>query len=554
MLVVSCGGDFEPGVHRRDQDQGFDRKPRAFWPQMVKRQEGMGRTLMLQGCASDVGKSVLTAAFCRILADDGWRVAPFKAQNMALNSFVTLEGGEIGRAQAMQAEAAGVAPHVDMNPILQKPVSDTMAQVIVEGVPIGNMTAKEYLDFKQTQGRAIVARALQRLRQRFDIVILEGGGSPAEVNLRQHDLVNMAAAEMADAPVVLIGDIDRGGVFAYLVGTMLLLNEKERARVKAVLINKFRGSQCLLEPGLRLLEKKISRPVLGVIPYFTDLRLPEEDAVGEGNESLADGDVDIAVLYLPHISNFTDFDPLAAEPGVRLRYVRSVRELGTPDVIFIPGTKNTMADLAYLRQSGWEEAIRIARRSGVIIGGICGGYQMLGRWIHDQDGVDGESPGTMAGMQLLDIETRFERQKATRQVVGELVAGFGPDKLGQGERIEGYEIHMGVSYPADDAAVSSLARIRDRYGGHLSGDSYRLDGAVSPDGLVFGTYVHGLFDQDGVRHCLLRWIRERKWSTNRQAQTVSWRQQRLEAYRQLADRVREAVDMDMLYHILGIKR
>jgi adenosylcobyric acid synthase len=454
--------------------------------------------LMVQGTASHAGKSTLVTALCRILRQDGYRVAPFKAQNMALNSFVAAEGGEIGRAQALQAEAAGVDPSIDMNPILLKPEADACAQVIVSGRSIGSMVAGEYQRRKLELWPTVTA-ALDRLRERYEIIVAEGAGSPAEINLQHSDLANMRIARHAQAPVLLVGDIDRGGVFASLLGTLELLETGDRALVRGFAINKFRGDPAILAPGLDFLVERTGVPVLGVVPYLRDLDLPEEDSLAldePRRERGAGHTVDIAVIRLPRIANFDEFAPLEAEPAVSLRYVEHPDAMGTPDLVIIPGTKTTVADLAWLRTCGLAQRLAELPTSGVPLLGICGGYQMLGRLIHDPDSSE-SGQKTVQGLGLLPVETTFATVKRTVRVRGQMLASRGPLATAEGAEIVAYEIHMGRSVA--DASLRPLVRIEQRSGESAS----ELDGAVSVDGLVIGTYLHGLLENDAVRHALV---------------------------------------------------
>ncbi|MFO7820431.1 MAG: cobyric acid synthase, partial [Halanaerobacter sp.] len=399
----------------------------------------MADTIMVQGTASHVGKSVLTSALSRILVQDGYRVAPFKSQNMALNSYVTKGGGEIGRAQAVQAEAAKVEATVDMNPILLKPKEDTTAQVIIHGQVQQNMTAKEYFNEQQV-GLTAVQESLARLKQEFEVVAIEGAGSPAEVNLRDYDLVNMKIAKLAQAPVILVADIDRGGVFASIIGTLELLTTEERDMIEGIIINKFRGQKSRLQSGLDYIEEETGIPILGVVPYFDDFKIPEEDAIASAEQGSAEYELDIAVIKLPHISNFTDFAALAQVPETRVRYVAPQEDLGAPDLIILPGTKNTIEDLQCLYQTGLAEQIIELAQSEVPIVGICGGYQMLGRIIYDPCSVETERD-KIEGLGLLDIETTLVAEKITAQVQAEIKTEqmFAASQ----ELISGYEIHMG---------------------------------------------------------------------------------------------------------------
>jgi adenosylcobyric acid synthase len=497
---------------------------------------------MIQGTGSHVGKSVLAAALCRIFRQDGYSVAPFKSQNMALNSFVTKQGGEMGRAQVMQAQAAGVEPSVDMNPILLKPVSQVGAQVIIHGRPIGNMSAREYHQFKRKAERYI-RQSYTRLAASHDIIVIEGAGSPAEINLKSQDVVNMRVAQLTAAPVILCGDIDRGGVFASLIGTLQLLSPSERRRVKALHINKFRGDVEILKPGLEFLQKKSGKPLLGVTPYIDDLGLAEEDHLPDerGRRDLPRSPeaVNIGVIVLPHISNFTDFDPLEQEPGVQLKYFRRGERLNGADVIIIPGTKNTLADFRYLQRHGYDQQIKELHRQGAMIVGICGGYQMLGQRIIDSGGAEWRA-GETEGLGLLDVVTVFAPHKITAQVEAR------PRHLPfyQGT-LSGYEIHMGRSQLGSGAKTAF--RLEKRGSEPVGLD----DGAVSKDGLVWGTYLHGLFDNDGFRRGFLDYIRRRRGITApaRPTEMNTWKLQQ-QAYDRLADIVRASLDMDLVYSIL----
>jgi len=502
---------------------------------------------MIQGTGSGVGKSVLVAALCRIFKQDGFQVAPFKAQNMALNSGVTGDGKEMGRAQIMQAQAAGVEPRVEMNPILLKPHEDKMAQVIVLGEVVRQMSAQGYHRYKP-QLLQVVADSLAALRREYDVVVIEGAGSPAEINLKEHDIVNMKTAELADAPVLLVGDIDKGGVFAWLVGTMELLDPAERARVGGFIINKFRGDLSLLRPGLDWLERRMGMPVVGVIPYFHDIRVPEEDAIPEwarqaGGEAGGEK-LNVAVIYLPHISNFTDFDPLTAEPSVHVRYVRLNEELGEPDAVVIPGSKNTVGDLIEVRKQGLAEQIIALAERGTPIIGICGGYQMLGRELIDEEGVESSRHCT-PGLNLLGIVTTFAPRKTLSQTKAEVISDSAPFASVRGMVIEGYEIHTGQSRLGPEVQPVFLVRGKQRDG------NVAHDGAMSRSGLIWGTYLHGLFDNDRFRLAFVNWLRTRRgWSPL--ADTSSILAQLEVEYDKLADLVRDSLDMDLIYEIVGL--
>lgn len=507
-------------------------------------------TLMLQGTASDVGKSLLTAALCRIFKQDGRRVAPFKSQNMSLNSYVTPDGKEIGRAQGMQADACGIAATTDMNPILLKPKKDMAAQVVVHGKPIGDWDARTYREQYLPQAERIVREALARLREQYEVVVLEGAGSPAEVNLKDRDIVNMRLAAWADAPVILVADIDRGGVFASIVGTMEILEPEERERVQGVIINKFRGDLSLLAPGLKWLERRIGKPVLGVVPFLDDLPLEDEDSASlDGKTGLsaaaasaASHPLDIAVIRLPRISNFTDFDPLHREPCVRVRYVRSVREWGAPDVVILPGSKNTVEDLLFLRESGLEKLLLNHIDHGGSTIGICAGYQMMGSRLLDPDLIESDVP-ELPGLGIFPMETVFTPDKRTEQISGSVIAeGFGA----RGVPIEGYEIHMGRTrflQPVSSPFRIRLNRLPD------TPEVYHMDGAATEDGRLWGTYVHGIFHNDEFRR---GWLNEMRRATGREAlkSFVSFHELRERSFDRLADQVRRHVDMERIYAIL----
>jgi adenosylcobyric acid synthase len=498
-----------------------------------------GKCIMVQGTASSVGKSLLTAAIGRILKQDGYSVAPFKSQNMALNSFITRQGGEMGRAQVVQAEACGVEPTVEMNPVLLKPTSDQGSQVIVNGCAIGNMNAVDYYAYKPVL-KGVIQEAYDQLESKHDFVIIEGAGSPAEINLRENDIVNMGMAEMADAPVLLVGDIDKGGVFASLAGTMMLLREDERARVKGILINKFRGDVKLLEPGLKMLEDIVHVPVLGVIPYI-QLDIDDEDSVTERFHRQVEGDIDIAVIRLRRISNFTDFNALALEDGVAIRYVSTVAELGQPDAILLPGSKNTLEDLEALRRVGLDEAITRYARSGGIVFGVCGGYQMLGNKLHDPDRTE-SNLGSIPGLGLLDMEVEFEREKITSQVFARLGSPwFG---LTESITLEGYEIHMGRNrIGADSRPFTTVTR-------RAGVDIEESDGIANPKGNVMGTYLHGIFDNPAFLRAFVNMLRTGRGLPPLAGETVDYKQYKQQQYDRLASHVRANVDMSAIMQIL----
>lgn len=441
------------------------------------------RTLMVQGTLSDAGKSTVVAGLCRVLYRRGVRVTPFKPQNMALNSAVTDDGGEIGRAQAVQAMACGLSPHTDMNPVLLKPNTDVGAQVIIQGRALATLDARDYNAYKATARRAVL-ESYDRLRRQFDVVLVEGAGSPAEVNLRHNDIANMGFAEAVDCPVILVGDIDRGGVFAQIIGTLELLSQSERSRVKGFVINRFRGDLSLLASGLDWLQARTSRPVLGVLPYLQGLHLEAEDAVQAQTHAKGPDALRVVVPVLPRISNHTDFDPLRLHPQVDLHYVGGGAVPPPADLIILPGSKCVRADLAWLRANGWEARIQRHLRYGGRVMGICGGFQMLGRVIDDPLGLEGDA-GSSAGLGLLEMQTRLAADKQLRNVDGALAFGSAP-------YVRGYEIHAGVTTgPALENPAVDLHS--------------RSDGAISADKQIIGTYLHGLFESSAACDALLRW-------------------------------------------------
>lgn len=467
------------------------------------------RALAIFGTGSDVGKSLITAGICRLLHRSGVHVAPFKAQNMSLNSFVTPEGHEIGRAQALQAEACGIPPHVDMNPILLKPESDNCSQVVVRGKVLGKHDASAYFDGRQGLW-SVVAECYARLAGQYEVIVIEGAGSAAEVNLRKRDLVNWPVAELADAQVVLVADIDRGGVFAQVLGTLDLLAPDERVRVCGVIINKFRGDATLFADGVRFLEARSGLPVLGVVPFLRDLMLDQEDSLDLGlnrQTRFASDRLNIAVIILPHMSNFTDFNMLASETDVTLKYVTSPSMLAETDVVIIPGSKNTLADLSYLKKEGYVPALDDHLHSRRELIGICGGYQMLGRTISDPWEV--EQGGMIDGLSYLNTETELKQAKCTTQVEASTEDVFMRDQI----LVRGYRIHMGVTR----RVIEELPCFKVRRHPVLSEDARlnttreeEFDGAIRKDGLVWGTYIHGLFDEPGFRRAWLNRARMRK--------------------------------------------
>ncbi|MCF6158000.1 MAG: cobyric acid synthase [wastewater metagenome] len=533
----------------------------------------LNKNLMIQGTGSHVGKSILVCALCRILRQDGYSVAPFKAQNMSLNSFVTRDGKEMGRAQVVQAEAAGITPVAEMNPILLKPTGDAGSQVVVMGKPIGNMTAKEYYQ-KKNEFVSVIQHAYDTLRNRFDIVLIEGAGSPAEINLKDGDIVNMGMARMASAPVLLVTDIDRGGAFAWIVGTLELLSADERDLVKGIIFNKFRGDKGILKPGLDMLGERIKKPVAGVIPYIHDLgiddedsvtleydrnskfyqiedilkSLPDEEGVKEGGGTWkgnsSNGFIDIAVIKLPRISNFTDFTTFAHEKGVRLRFVDKVRDIGKPDLLIIPGTKNTIEDLISLKERGiFDEIVRLSR-DRILIMGICGGYQMLGCQINDPYHIE-SSKSSIQGLGLLNTITTFAREKQTYQVRIQILEHMGLFHM-DGE-LTGYEIHMGETIYHGHNAFKPFGKIIERAGKAVD----IMDGCVSDNGNVLGTYIHGIFDNDEFRSKLIHYL-EMKKGLRTSAGYRDFKNIKEQKYDELAGIVRRNIHMDMIYEILQV--
>lgn len=480
-------------------------------------------TLMVQGTTSDAGKSTLVTALCRWLKRQGVSVVPFKPQNMALNSAVTADGGEIGRAQAVQAQAAGLPPHTDMNPVLLKPNSDIGAQVIIHGRALSSMDAVAYHDYKKVAMQAVL-QSHQRLSAAYPVVMVEGAGSPAEINLRAGDIANMGFAEAVDCPVILIADIDKGGVFAHLVGTLALLSESEQARVQGFVINRFRGDIALLQPGLDWLEQRTGKPVLGVLPYLMDFHLEAEDAIDVRQSAKAAERIKVVVPVLPRISNHTDFDPLRLHPQVELTFVGPGQVIPAADLIILPGSKSVRADLAFLREQGWPGAIARHLRYGGKLLGICGGLQMLGTQIDDPHGLEGAA-GSSDGLGLLAFTTVLEPQKQLRNVRGQLCLENVP--------VSGYEIHAGVS---TGAGLNAAVRL----------DDGRSDGALSADGQVLGTYLHGLFEGSEACSALLR------WAGLRDAQTVDYHALRERDIERLADLVEAHLDTQKLRTLCGL--
>ena len=493
----------------------------------------MAYPIMIQGTMSNAGKSFLAAALCRIFHQDGYRTTPFKSQNMALNSYITQEGAEIGRAQAMQAQAAGIEPAAQMNPVLLKPTCDVGSQVIVNGVPIGDMSARDYYRRKKELVPQI-RRAYDALAAEYEIIVIEGAGSPVELNLNDDDFVNMGMARLVDAPVLLVGDIDRGGVFAQLLGTLMLFEEEERARVKGLIVNQFRGDITLFDDGVKILEERGGVPVLGVVPHIR-VDLEDEDSLSEKLSAEGGGLIDIAVIRFPRISNFTDFDVFRQYEGVSVRYVTDPHRLGRPDLILLPGTKSTIADLKWMRTGGLEIAVRRAAADGVPVFGICGGYQMLGGEISDPQGAEGG--GVIEGLGLLSGRTVFEPEKRRTQTCGHFADPAGFFACLSGAAYEGYEIHMGVTH-TDGAPLLTT-------GENLpSGESA---------GNVCGCYVHGIFDAPEVSEALVRALFERKGIpfSGGIVDRKAYKEQQFDI---LADAVRGSLDMDLLYDIVFRQR
>lgn len=503
----------------------------------------MPLAIMIQGTASDVGKSVLVAGLCRIFMQDGLRTSPFKSQNMALNSGITPDGKEMGRAQIFQAEAAGIAPDVRMNPVLLKPTSDCRAQVVLMGRVATSMDAVAYHNYKP-QLRRQLQEVYRSLAAEHQAMVLEGAGSPAEINLRDRDIVNMGMAELAQCPVILVADIDRGGVFAAIYGTLALLAETERWRVKGVIINKFRGDKALLYSGIEQIEALTGVPVLGVMPWL-NIDLEDEDSVvlDRGKyDPLTAKDLDIAVIQLPYMSNFTDFNPLAAQPDVRLRYVSQPHELQGCDLLILPGSKNTLQDLRWLREQGLEQALIAHHQAGGAVVGICGGYQMLGKDIYDavESGL-----GEMAGIGLLDVTTRFASEKTTTRVKGSTLSSLPGIFSGcSSQEIAGYEIHMGATLPGPESVP--FARLTE-----CNAQAYQAcEGALAESGRVLGTYLHGIFDSGEFTRALLNALRVRKGLPVWTGETFDYQQHKQRQFDILACAMRENIDIERIYQIM----
>ncbi|MFF2591412.1 cobyric acid synthase [Peribacillus butanolivorans] len=496
------------------------------------------RSIMIQGTSSDVGKSLICTALCRVFSNKGLRVVPFKSQNMALNSYVTLDGGEIGRAQGVQAEAARITATTDMNPILLKPKQDMVSEVIVHGKHFLDMDAKSYRYQFVQEAMPIVRKSVEKLQDEYDIIVLEGAGSPAEINLKDRDIANMRMAKLADASVILVADIDRGGVFASIIGTLALLDKDERECVKGIIINKFRGMRELLDDGIDWVEKETGIPVLGVLPYI-DVNIEAEDSLALSSlrfkkPKKAEFPIDVAVLRLPRISNFTDVDPFFDEPGVGVRLVGNVHELGNPDLLILPGTKNTMEDLEWLRRAGLDRAIQDLREKGTLIFGICGGFQMLGTKLFDPDAVEGCGENAI-GLSLLPVQTVFNAEKKTVQMEGVLSSGIMEGEM----NLTGFEIHLGRT-SLDSALVRPFLLLKDG----------REDGAISADNKVIGTYLHGIFHNRLFTRMLVNQIRRSKGLDEVKENVQSDSERREEAYNLLASHLEENIDMDTIYEWL----
>lgn len=476
------------------------------------------KAIMVVGTTSHAGKSLITTALCRILSRRGWRVAPFKGQNMALNAYVTSSGGEMGYAQAVQAWGAGITPWVEMNPILLKPQGDMTSQVIIKGKAVGNVGASDYYEQYFDIGWEAIKESLQRLSEEFDFLVCEGAGSPAEINLKHRDLSNMRIATYLNSPTILVVDIDRGGAFAHVVGTLELLETEEKKLIKGIIINKFRGQRSILEPGIEWLEKRIGIPVIGVIPWIDEL-FPAEDSVSllERRTNKPNSDINITVLRLPHISNFTDFDPLEAEPSVNVKYISPKQNLGYPDALIIPGAKTTIADLLSLQQSGMAEQIKNYIAAGGTVIGICGGYQMLGEYIVDADGIEGEE-GKYPGLALLPIKTIITQQKITRQ---RLVTSSFPQA---GLPVSGYEIHQGRTSVQPSETIENLF------------DDPNL-GIVDRTQAIWGTYLHGIFDNGAWRRAWLNRLRKQRGLNSLPTGIPNYREQRDSILNSLADTI-----------------
>lgn len=535
------------------------------------------KVIMIQGTMSNAGKSLLVSGLCRIFVQDGYRTAPFKSQNMALNSYITAEGLEMGRAQVVQAEAAGIPPSVDMNPILLKPTTDVGSQVIVNGISRGNMSAKDYFSCKKELIPEILA-AYNRLAEAYDIIVIEGAGSPAEINLKTDDIVNMGMAHLADAPVLLAGDIDRGGVFAQLYGTVALVTEEERARIKGLIINKFRGDKTILDPGCDMLEELCKIPVLGVVPYM-DVDIEDEDSLstrleeysseaGQEGKGGAGAGIDLAVIRFPRISNFTDFNVFSRFPGVRVRYISKCSQLGNPDMIFLPGTKSTIEDLLWMRQNGLEAAILKLAHRQVPVWGICGGYQMMGEGLTDEVGAESGTVREVKGMCLLPLKTEFAQKKTRTQVEGSFGELDGCLSALSGYSLTGYEIHMGQTFIDRELGAADTAQLTDRRAepeicrptAYLMEMQKKGEVPVSKQvksdgwnrGDIYGSYVHGIFDAPGLAQTVIRALADKKGLTLDDLEHPDYQTYKENQYNRLAQVLRESLNMEAIYKIMGL--
>lgn len=511
----------------------------------------MAKAIMIQGTMSNAGKSILAAGLCRIFRQDGYKVAPFKAQNMALNSYITKDGLEMGRAQVVQAQAAGVEPEVSMNPILLKPSNDTGSQVIVNGIPIGNMEARSYFQYKK-ELIPIVREAYKELDKNYEIIVIEGAGSPAEINLKKDDIVNMGMARMANAPVLLAGDIDRGGVFAQLYGTVELLEPQERDLIKGLIINKFRGDKTILDPGVDMIEKLCQISVVGVVP-FMNVDIEDEDSLSSRLEDNHQKSlIDIAVIRFPRISNFTDFNVFSCQKVVSLRYIDSADKLGNPDLIILPGTKNTIDDLLWMRQNGIESLVMKAVSKGIPVFGVCGGYQMMGVQLLDEDGTESGTPGKIiTGMGLFPLITRFEEEKTRTRVKGCFIDVDGIFEELSGLEVEGYEIHMGRTWKAEaeveNTSETGLLRLFEQQN---EVQKEKIDGYSV--GNLYGTYVHGIFNQEIIAETIVKALLKSKgYETEPQnSENFDYAAYREEQFDKLAAELRKSLDLHQIYEIL----
>ena len=505
----------------------------------------MSRVIMVQGTMSGVGKSFIVAGLLRIFKQDGYRVAPFKSQNMALNSFITEEGLEMGRAQVMQAEAAGIAPKVCMNPILLKPTDNVESQVIVNGEVIGNMSATEYFAYKKKLIPEIQS-AFRKLSDEADIIVIEGAGSPAEINLKENDIVNMGMAELVNSNVLLVGDIDRGGVFAQLLGTRMLLEDSEKERVKGLIINKFRGDKSLLDSGIDMLEEKSGVKVCGVVPYM-DVKLEDEDSLSERFEkkyNTGETKINIAVIRFPKISNFTDFNPFEQADGVSVRYVTDVRTLGNPDLIILPGSKNTIEDYRWFCESGLKDAVlTLAESYDIPVFGICGGFQMLGENIFDPEGV--ECGGSIQTMGLLPVETVLKNSKTRAQKKGVLNDVAGVFEGLSGLSYEGYEIHMGVTCKSMENSENLVAEKNE-----IGMEEKESIPAILQNGNAYGTYLHGIFDKKEIATAVIRALTDKKGLSDFEISFTDYREFKEQEYDRMAEILRNHLDMNAIYEML----